>query len=250
MKPKAVVWVCAAADRWNVWERWPGCFRAVYLQMVLLYGGERAWAMTKEWCAVVLLQAFGMGAGALFLSVGVDTSFQVAGLLVPLVVLVRYKSLKGQVKERQRQIVMELPELLCKLILLIHAGETLQQAIQRTAMDISTADPHPLRREWLRLTRSLKDHKPFVWAMEEFGRSCGTVEVSMFSTSVLMHFKRGGPDFAAALQDLSRTLWERRKAAARTMGEEAAAKLVFPMVLLFCTVMVIVAAPAILMMNG
>ncbi|MNW00625.1 hypothetical protein D3C71_1961440 [compost metagenome] len=71
----------------------------------------------------------------------------------------------------------------------------------------------------------------------------------MFSTNVLMNFKRGGSDFAYSLEELSHTLWERRKAAARTIGEEASAKMVFPMVLLFCTVMLIVAAPAVLSMQ-
>jgi len=44
-------------------------------------------------------------------------------------------------------------------------------------------------------------------------------------------------------------MWERRKAMTRTLGEEAASKLVFPMVMIFMVVMVIVGAPAILMMN-
>ncbi|MDQ0888523.1 hypothetical protein QFZ81_003611 [Paenibacillus sp. V4I9] len=35
----------------------------------------------------------------------------------------------------------------------------------------------------------------------------------------------------------------------RTLGEEASSKLVFPMVLIFVVVMVIVAAPALLMMK-
>ncbi|MNI58805.1 Bacterial type II secretion system protein F domain protein [compost metagenome] len=144
---------------------------------------------------------------------------------------------------------MELPELLNKLTLLLNAGETIHQAIHRCASFNEAEEEHPLRREWAKLSRSLKDNKPFVLAMEEFSRSCSVLEVSMFSTSVLMNFRRGGSDFVASLQELSHTLWERRKATAKIIGEEAASKLVFPMVLLFCTVMIIVAAPAVLMMN-
>lgn len=52
-----------------------------------------------------------------------------------------------------------------------------------------------------------------------------------------------------ALMDLSRSLWERRKAICKTLGEQASSKLVFPMVLLFMVVVILVGAPAFMMMN-
>jgi tight adherence protein C len=66
---------------------------------------------------------------------------------------------------------------------------------------------------------------------------------------VLLNYRRGGDDFVVALRELTRNLWEKRKALARTMGEEASSKLVFPMVITFGIVMVIVATPAILIMG-
>ncbi|WP_438445795.1 type II secretion system F family protein [Gorillibacterium sp. sgz5001074] len=237
-------------DRKRVWERWPLLFRGIHVQMAVLHGVEKSWPKTKRWTAEMIMHVIGI---LMILALAAILSgpqhLQTTWLLAPVYVFYRYKALAGAVRSRQRAIVLELPELLCKLTLLMNAGETLQQAIHRTAPDIQQASHHPLMWEWYRLSCALKDNKPFVWAMEEFSRACGVMEVSMFSTAVLLNFKRGGTDFVTALQDLSRTLWERRKAMARTLGEEASSKLVFPMILLFCTVMVIVAAPALLMMN-
>jgi tight adherence protein C len=64
-----------------------------------------------------------------------------------------------------------------------------------------------------------------------------------------LNYRRGGVEFVYALRELSRIIWDKRLALTKTLGEEASAKLVFPMVFIFFIVMVIVAAPAILIMN-
>jgi tight adherence protein C len=236
-------------DRLSVHERWSLPFDTIQVRMAALFGPARAAEESQRYAAQIVLYLMAMLAGTFLLCLVSGTAMLPAGLVLMLVyVLYSFKSLDNRVKQRRRLIVLELPELLNKLILLLNAGETLHQAIHR-CVSSGEEEGHPLRKEWARLSRSLTDSKPFVLAMEEFTRSCSVLEVSMFSTSVLMNFRRGGSDFAASLQELSHTLWERRKAEAKIIGEEAASKLVFPMVLLFCTVMIIVAAPAILIMN-
>lgn len=71
----------------------------------------------------------------------------------------------------------------------------------------------------------------------------------MFTTTLLLNHKRGGEELVLSLRELSVILWDKRKALARTLGEEASSKLVFPMVLIFFIVMVIVASPALMMMS-
>ena len=90
---------------------------------------------------------------------------------------------------------------------------------------------------------------PFQQAFEQFNKRCGVQEVSIFTTTVLLNFRRGGNDFVLALRDLSRVLWEKRKAIARTRGEQASSKLVLPMVVIFMIVIVLLGAPAFMMMN-
>lgn len=250
IKEAAVRLILSILDRVSIWERWPLVFRTIHIRMSALYGVHRAAEQVRLFTGELLFHLIALVLGFGALSIWSGPAMLQAGITaVILYGFYRCKRLDTLVRNRQRAIVMELPELINKLILLINAGETIHQAIHRCAAPQADPKDHPLQHAWLKLSRELKDNKPFIWAMEEFSRSCGVLEVSMFSTAVLLNFKRGGTDFVAALQDLSHTLWERRKAVAKTIGEEAAAKLVIPMVLLFCTVMIIVAAPAVLMMN-
>jgi tight adherence protein C len=85
--------------------------------------------------------------------------------------------------------------------------------------------------------------------MERFNRSCAVQEVSIFTTVLLLNYRRGGEHFVLALRELSYTLWEKRKAIARTRGEEASSKLVFPLVGILLVLMILVAAPAVLLMS-
>ena len=86
-------------------------------------------------------------------------------------------------------------------------------------------------------------------ALEEWSKRCAMQETSILTTTILLNYRRGGEDFVTALRELGRLLWDRRKAVSRTLGEEASSKLVFPMVLTFVVVMVVVAAPAVLLMS-
>ncbi|WJH34060.1 type II secretion system F family protein [Paenibacillus sp. CC-CFT747] len=142
---------------------------------------------------------------------------------------------------------MDLPEFLNKLTLLVNAGETVQRALLRCTAAGSTESP--LYRELQQMANELTNNISLKRAMEDFSRRCAVQEVSQFTTTLLLNYKRGGEEFVTALRELSRSLWERRKALTKTMGEEASSKLVFPMVVIFLIVTVIVASPAVLLMN-
>lgn len=156
--------------------------------------------------------------------------------------------LHKKVKVREQLITMELPELLSGIVLLVSAGETVQRAIVR-CLESRKNDTHPLYRELRLMTGEWDGGYSFQQAFEHFSKRCGVPEVSLFTTTVLLNVRRGGGDFALALRDLSRVLWEKRKAVSRTRGEQASSKLVFPMVVIFIIVIVLVGTPAFMMMN-
>jgi tight adherence protein C len=90
----------------------------------------------------------------------------------------------------------------------------------------------------------------FQQSFEQFSKRCAVQEVSIFTTTIMLNYRRGGDEFVVALRDLSRVLWEKRKAVSRVRGEEASSKLVFPMVMVFFVLLVLVCTPMFLMMNG
>lgn len=181
---------------------------------------------------------------------GESTLLYIGLLLGVLVPAAKWKDVTGKVERRKQDIVLLLPELLNKLMLLLGAGETLHRALARCAERNESHAHHPLLIELRRVNEAVRNGQSFAAAMESFSRRCGVQEVSVFTTTMLLNYKRGGDRLVLSLKELSYSLWEKRKAVARSRGEEASAKLVFPLVGLFVVLMVLVASPAILMMRG
>jgi tight adherence protein C len=252
-----------ALDASKIAEKTPRIMGAIHYRMIMLYDSRRAAPLAKlfaaqvlsaAWLAVALGTLAGMAAGG-------DWSIAGCGALVaastPFAMI---RSLDRRLERKKRQILFALPEFLNQLALLVNAGETLQQAIVhctermlagQVADERGKSDPlHPWLEHLQVMAFQLANRVPFPRAMENLSKRCAVQEVTLFTTTILLNYRRGGEDLLVALRGLGRDLWERRKAMARTMGEEASAKLVFPMVLIFFVVLVVVAAPAILMMNN
>ena len=159
------------------------------------------------------------------------------------------RDLDTKIRKKQQQMILELPEFLSTIVLLVNAGETVNRAWIRCVQ----AKPHmadsPLFKELLVAVHELEMNISFTKVLEDFSKRCALHEVSLFTSTLGLNYKRGGNDFVVALHSLSLELWQRRKSVSRTLGEEASSKLVFPMVFIFVVVMVIVAAPALLMMK-
>lgn len=178
-----------------------------------------------------------------------STTWLVIGLGLAVVLpFALIKDLASKVKQREEKILLELPEMLNKIVLLVSAGETLQQAIVRCSQQKEGSD-HPLYKELERMVTEWRSGDPFHQAFEQFGKRCGVQDATVFVTTVLLNHKRGGGEFAMALRDLSRTLWEKRKSLGRIQGEKASSKMVFPMVLILFVVMLMVGGPAIMLIQ-
>lgn len=199
-------------------------------------------AMSYGWAALIAGSSISLLTGE---SIGMIVGVLLGGLL-PISML---RDLERKVIMREQDIVMELPELLNKLVLLVGAGETVQKALLHCCHRADNNDTHPLYVELRMMVSEWEGGHSFQEAFEQFSRRCAVQEISVFTTTVLLHFKRGGSDFVLALRDLSRVLWEKRKAIARTRGEQASSKLVFPMVVIFLVVLVLIGAPALMMIN-
>jgi tight adherence protein C len=252
-----------ALDAGKFAEKAPRFMGAIHYRMIMLYDSRRAAPLAKLFAAQVLSAAWlALALGTLAgMAAGGDWAIVSCGLLaaggVPFAMI---GSLDRRLKRKKRQILFVLPEFLNQLALLVNAGETLQQAIvhcaermlaRKAADERGKSDPlHPWLEQLQILAIQLANRVPFPRVMENLSKRCAIQEVTLLTTTILLNYRRGGEDLLVALRGLGRDLWERRKAMARTMGEEASAKLVFPMVLIFFVVLVVVAAPAILMMNN
>lgn len=181
---------------------------------------------------------------------GEDISILAFGMLASLCLpIVMVRDLDTKIKKKQQRMILELPEFLSTIVLLVNAGETVNRAWIRCVQAKPLGTDSPLFKELLVVVHELEMNISFMKVLEDFSKRCALHEVSLFTSTLGLNYKRGGNDFAIALHSLSLELWQRRKNVSRSLGEEASSKLVFPMVLIFVVVMIIVAAPALLMMN-
>jgi Flp pilus assembly protein TadB len=219
---------------------------AVHADLQRISGREVPFAVSRR----LLARAIGSGAAAAGLTAIVALLADAAdvlpvGLLVAALLPVsQIRSLRRQVEERRRAVLRELPELLSVLMLLVGAGESLQNALLRCARE--GEDGHPLYRELKRAMHAVQNGESFQLAMDGFARRVGVQEASVLTSALLLQYRKGGSDFVHALRELSFSLWEKRKSIARTKGEEAVSKLSLPLVLIFFVLMVIIGSPAIL----
>jgi tight adherence protein C len=190
----------------------------------------------------------GMGAAGLSalaaLLTGAADVLPIGLIVAALLPVSKIRSLRRRVEEQRRAVLRELPELLSVLMLLVGAGESLQNALLRCARE--GGDDHPLYRELKRAMHAMQNGESFQLAMDGFARRVGVQEASVLTSALLLQYRKGGADFVHALRELSFNLWEKRKSLARTKGEEAVSKLSFPLVLMFFVLMVIIGSPAIL----
>jgi len=239
----------AALGRPEVWKRIRPLSDKPRLALALLNGGSCTHERLVEWTAESAGNAYlVLTAAALLAGLTGTPGLLVLGALVGgCVPLLRAKELSGRVGRRKTSILMELPELLSKLLLMVNAGENVMKALA-IAAEQKSGDSNPLYTELRAAIESMKRGDSLAVALEEMGRRCAVPEVKMFATTVLINARRGGDAFAPALRDLTRQMWEKRKALARTLGEQASSRLAFPLTLVFLIIMVLVGTPAVLMM--
>ncbi|MGO4345492.1 type II secretion system F family protein [Paenibacillus sp. MCAF9] len=220
--------------------------------MKLLLLKDSSWSIerTKGEATAALGTGYAALTGCAWMSLlGQEPTLLVMGVVFGIVLTIRpFVDARRQVEERKQQIIMELPVMISKLMLLVGAGETVQQALAR-CLEGKEAVQHPLYKEWGETVSMLRNGQSFSTAMERFNRRCTVQEVSIFTTVLLLNYRRGGEHFILALRELSYTLWEKRKAIARSRGEQASSKLVFPLVGILLVLMILVAAPAVLLMS-
>lgn len=237
-------------EKFKLLERFQSRVSVIQQKIMILHGHKGAFLHTKVFLAHLFAIGYVCLFGAiLFVLLGHgDSSIFIAGcsmsILIPFVMV---KKLGDDVKKRKEAILTEIPEFANKLILLINAGETVHMALIRAVYPKRESN-HPLYKELREVAHKIENNEPFRLAMTGLSKRCGMQEVSIFVTTVLLNYRKGGHDLVLALQELSHDLWKRRKTISKTKGEEASSKLVFPLVIIFVAVMCIIGWPALQMM--
>ncbi|MCU6710912.1 type II secretion system F family protein [Paenibacillus sp. J5C_2022] len=224
-------------------------FNAFHMKLAVLKGQSWTIERSKREAAATVGGGYAALTGGSWLAwIGEESLLLLVGLLLGIVLLCRpYVEAGRELERRKRKMVAALPGAMSRLMLLVGAGDTVANAFQRCLEGREGSD-HPLYKEWEAAAEALRNGQSFSSVMERFNRSCAIQEIAVFTTALLLNYRRGGDQFVLALRELSYSLWDKRKEIARTGGEEASSKLVFPLVAILLVMMVLVAAPAVMVL--
>lgn len=156
--------------------------------------------------------------------------------------------LNNKVKKRRLEIQLEFPNFVNKLTLLINAGMTMSKAWEKISADCNKTGYFYSEVE--KTILEIKSGKSEAETFSQFAKRVKTPEISRLMSTIIQNTKRGGNDLVLSLRLLSNECWEMRKNTIKRLGEEASTKLLFPMMIMFFAIIIIVITPAIISMQG
>ncbi len=212
---------------------------------IMLAGKQGVWSVTAFVCGWVL----SVGACllvAFFLLSNADLPFiqRVALLVLGGVVgaLLPFAILNSIIRERQKQIIRQLPEFLDLLCVSVQAGLSFDSGIAKIVGRMKG----PFIEECERMQRDVRMGMMRKHSLQQMARRCDVQEVYLFTTSIIQA-ERLGTSIANTLVNQADNMRERRRQAAKAEALRAPVKIVFPLVLfIFPALFVIVLLPSLL----
>lgn len=179
----------------------------------------------------------------------VDITYIGLTLSAPLLVFYFFdRELENKLQRKYAVIRADFPDMVSKLVLLVNAGMTLNRAWEKICID--TRKDTPLYKELKTTYQQIQAGKPEGEAYEDFAKRCRVKEITKFITLIIQNLKKGTGDLAPLLKLQADECWELRKSRAKQLGDEASAKLIIPMMIMFIGILIIVILPAVLQLSN
>lgn len=170
-----------------------------------------------------------------------DSSADLLVFLCPVVFLCLYfretKRVGETVRKRRRQLLLDYPQMVFQLTMLLGAGLTIRGAFFKVAGEYRTKEKGGRRWVYEEMDlscREMENGVPEAAAYENFGRRCGHPVYRKLGMVLSQNLKKGSEGLAELLE----------QEAMLALGEEAGTKLLIPMILMLMVVLVILMVPA------
>lgn len=227
-------------------------FSWLHQKIIMLYGSRYAVFYLKvHWASKVLYFFMGIFLAGTIGFLGGAEGYEWIAVLPGMGILLFFladKTLDDQYKKKKLQIERDFPDFISNLILLVNAGLTARQAIERI---VSERDKKfPLYRELQTALNDIRAGMPEQQAYTDFSERCKTKEITNFVSIMLQNMKIGGGQMLYELKRMGVECWEMRKNVARQLGETASSKLMIPLVIMFLAIIMICMMPAIMELSA
>ena len=160
--------------------------------------------------------------------------------------------LREKKKKRERELLLEYPDMVSKLALLLGAGMTLSGAWERIVSSYVKGKTEgrksvlPVYEEMDIAVHEMQSGVGEIKAYQHFGERCGVQRYRRLSSMLTQNLKKGNRRLMEMLLQEAENAFEERKNLAKKYGEEAGTKMLFPMIALLVVMMVILLVPAFL----
>lgn len=150
---------------------------------------------------------------------------------------------------RRRQLILDYPQMLFKMSMLLGAGLTIREAFTKIAFEYRSSagkDKRAVYEEMLYSCREMQRGVAEADAYENFGRRCQETCYVKLGAVLAQHLKKGSKGLGEFLETEAINALEERRQMVQKMGEEAGTKLLLPMMLMLILVLVILMVPAVM----
>ncbi len=173
-------------------------------------------------------------------------------LIISIAVFYLYKRvLETRLERREHSILLDLPDVINKLTLLIKAGFTAKKAWLIICDDYerNRTVARPLFEEMLVARNELLKGVSFEEMLLGFGAASGNHQLMSMVSVLSQNIKRGSTMLIMALEQMGKEAWDMRMYQAKLVGEKASTKLLIPLGISFLVVIVVIMAPLMMSMN-
>lgn len=194
----------------------------------MLLGAKTTYTYTIV-IVVMLLSAMSNNKGLLFMGL------IVGGLLILYLDLALFDKLTA----RRQEILLDLPQVLSKLTLLVNSGMVLRDAWKR----VSITGERVLYQEMQNTNLEMENGVAEIDAYRNFAERCNVKEIRKFTSLIIQNLNKGNEELAYFMKDLSDEMWEVKKSQVKQKGEKANTQLLLPMMLILIGILLMVMVP-------
>ena len=178
------------------------------------------------------------------------------GLLIAFVYVYSVRKRSEERRDsRKKEMMLDYPVILNKLVLYLGAGMSMRMSFARIASDYleTRKNGAPVRQGMetvVTTARLMENGRSETEAYARLGEAEDLQAYRTLSVLLLQNLKKGSSELLKVLKEEADQAFEERKRQARILGEEAGTKLLFPMLLMLLVVLVILVVPAFLGIYG
>jgi tight adherence protein C len=215
-------------------------------QAKLLYNVQYAeFYANTVWAQVLMITHLFVCFGFLLAGAANFVFFAIVGVVFGLVMAnFFYSVMKNKLSERQINCLIELPEIVSSMALLINSGMMLREAWEMIASSKKGIVYGLMQDAGVDMKNGVSDTD----AIYKFGIMTNTPEVKKFSSALIQGIELGPRDLSIFLSNQSSEMWNLKKQIMLQKGEVAASKLMVPISLTFVGILIIVISSAFGMM--